>query len=95
MAETYSQGIFSILFIIYLLGRAEALLLNPARFSDIGLPVTENDAASPKSGQPNPQSDAFSSLITTTLTGGSNHAKPGQSKRKQLIHFSWTEVEKW
>lgn len=54
MTQTYSRGMFILLFIIYLLEKAEAPLLNPVHFSNIGLPVTKNHAVSPKPGQPNP-----------------------------------------
>lgn len=50
MTQTYSRGMFILLFIIYLLEKAEAPLLNPVHFSNIGLPVTKNHAVSPKPG---------------------------------------------
>lgn len=50
---------FIILFIIYLLEKAEALLLNPVHFSNIRLPVTKNHAVSPQTRIAEPPSDAF------------------------------------
>lgn len=37
MAETVSQSMFIVFFTVYLLGKAEAALLNPVHFSNIRL----------------------------------------------------------